>query len=102
MVGSHRAESTAVTGIITKIPLFSMGQFRVSTEKLIKDWLDLTLLDAALRRRALQNRLVGDASMYKGLLDRESLKVEDGVKYFKDTFRPHLSKECFPLEFFSI
>ena len=27
--------------------------------------------------------------MHKGLLNRESLRAEDGVKYFKDTLRPH-------------
>ena len=30
--------------------------------------------------------------MHKGLLDRESLRAEDGVKYFKDTLRPHVIK----------
>ena len=39
-----------------------------------------------------QNRLVGDAGMYKGLLDREFLRVADGVKYFRDTLRPHFIK----------
>ena len=31
--------------------------------------------------------------MHKALLNRESLKAQDGVKYFRDTFSPHLSKE---------
>ena len=39
------------------------------------------------RRPALMNRLVEDASMYKGLLHRESPHAENGVKYFKDTLR---------------
>ena len=30
--------------------------------------------------------------MHKGLLDRESLRAQDGVKYFKDTLRPHFIK----------
>ena len=30
--------------------------------------------------------------MYKGLLNRESLRAEDGVKYFRDTLRPHFIK----------
>ena len=41
---------------------------------------------------ALKNRLVGDPSMYKGLFGRESLRSEDGVKYFMDTLRPHLTR----------
>ena len=40
----------------------------------------------------LKNRLVGDAEMHKGLLNRESLRAEDGVKYFRDTLRPHFIK----------
>ena len=58
-------------------------------EELIDDWLDLTVFEAEKRGPALKNRLVGDAEMYKGLLDREPLKTADGVKYFKDTIRPH-------------
>ena len=30
--------------------------------------------------------------MYKGLLDRDDLKTADGVKYFRDTLRPHFIK----------
>ena len=43
------------------------------------------------RRPALKNRLVGDAELCKGLLNRESLRA-DGVKYFRDTLRPHFIK----------
>ena len=40
------------------------------------------------RGPALKNRLVGDAEMHIGLLNREALRAEDGVKYFRDTLRP--------------
>ena len=50
------------------------------------------MLEESKRGPALKNRLVGDAEMYKGLLNRESLMAEDGVKYFRDTLRPHLIK----------
>ena len=59
---------------------------------MIDDWLDLTVLEAEKRGPALKNRLVGDAEMYKGLLDREPLRAADGVKYFTDTLRPHFIK----------
>ena len=62
-------------------------------EELIDDWLDFTVLEAGKRGPAPKNRLVGDADMHKGLLNRESLRAEDGVKYFKDTLRPTSSKE---------
>ena len=73
-------------------------------EELIGDWLDLTVLEAGKRRPALKNRLIRDAAMCKGLLDPETLRLEGGVKYFKNTLRPPLRQrgsECFPLEIFS-
>ena len=97
MVGANRAESTdqwtAASGIPTKIPPF----FDVSTswfqyEELIDDRLDLTVIEAGRRGPALKNRFVGDAAMHKGLLDRESLRSEDGIQYLKDTLRPHFIK----------
>ena len=49
----------------------------------------LECLKAGKRGPALKNRLVGDAEMHKRLLDRESLRAEDGVKFFSETLRPH-------------
>ena len=62
-------------------------------EELIEDWLDLAVLQVSKRGPALKHRLVGDAEKYKGLLYRESLRADDGVKYFQDTLRPISSKE---------
>ena len=59
---------------------------------MIEDWLDLTVLEDTRRGPALKNGLVGDAEMHKGLLDRESLRATNGVKYFRDTLRPHFIK----------
>ena len=61
-------------------------------EELIDDWLDLTELEAGKRGQTLKNRLVGDEKMHKGLLNRELLRTENGVKYFRDTLRPHFIK----------
>ena len=58
-------------------------------EELIDDWLDLTVLEAAKRGPALENRLVGDAELYERLPNCESLRADDGVKFFRDTLRPH-------------
>ena len=33
-----------------------------------------------------------NAEMYRGLLDRESPRAADGVKYFRDTLRHHFMK----------
>ena len=97
MVGSYPAESTdqwtAASGITTKIPpLFDRSTSCLKYEELIDFWQDLTVLEAVKRGPALKNRLVGDAAMYKGHLDRENLRAEDGVKYFKDTLRRHFIK----------
>ena len=43
------------------------------------------ILQYVKQEAALKNRLVGDAEMHKELLNRESLRAEDGVKCFKDT-----------------
>ena len=45
------------------------------------------MLEAGKRGPELKNRLVGDAEMPERLLNRESLRAEDGVKYFRDTLR---------------
>ena len=97
MIGAYRAESTdpcrAGSAITVKIPpLFDGSTSWFKYEELIDDWLDLTVLEAEKRGPALKNRLVGDAEMHKGLLDRESLRAADGVKYFRDTLRPHFIK----------
>ena len=97
MVGAYCAESTdrwtASSGITVKIPpLFDGSTSWFKYEELIDDWLDLTQLEVGKRGQALKNRLVGDASMYKGFLDRESLRPEEGVKYFTYTLRHQFIK----------
>ena len=61
--------------------------------ELIEDWLDLTAVEETKRGPALKSRFVGDAQMYTGLLNRESLRATDGVKYFRSTFRLHFEQE---------
>ena len=97
LVGAYRAESTlqfsAGSGITTNFPpLFDGSTPCFKYEEFIKDWLDLTVLEETKRGPALKNRLVGDAEMYKGLLNREPLKAADGVMYFRNTLRPHFIK----------
>ena len=73
------------------------------SEELIGGWLDLTVLGAEKGGVALKNRLVGDAELHKGLLHRESLRATDGVKYFRDTLRPHFvtgAESVFPVRFY--
>ena len=58
-------------------------------EELIDEWFEFTVLEPDTRGTALKNRLDGDAEMFKESFDRELLKTADGVKYFRDTLRPH-------------
>ena len=95
--GAYRAEATdqwsTVSGVTVKIPpLFDGPITWFKYEELIDNWLDLTQLEAGKRGPALMNRLFGDASIYKKLLDRKPLASEDGVKYFMDTLRPHFAR----------
>ena len=63
-------------------------------EDAIDDWCDITELEAEKWGPALRNRLEGEASVYKRLLDREQLREPNGrgVEYFKRTLRPHFVK----------
>ena len=72
--------------------LFDGSTSWCKNEELIDDWLGLTVLEAEQRGPALKNRLVGDAELYKALLDREFLRAADGVKYLRDTLKPHFIK----------
>ena len=105
--GAFRAESTdqwtATSGITTKIPrLFNGLTSRFKYEELIDDWLDLTMLEAGKRGLALKDRLIADAAMYKGLLDRESVRAEEVFQRYVETPLHQRSSECFPLEILSI
>ena len=105
LVGACRAESTdqwtAASGISVKIPPFFDGSTSwFKYDELIDDWLNLTQLEPGKRGPALKNSLLGDESMYKGLLERESLRSEDEVQVFHGYFETPLhqrSSECFPL-----
>ena len=64
-----------------------------AVEDAMDDWCDITELEPAKRGHALRNRLEGEASQYKRLLNRELLRdPNDGVNYFKRFLRPHLTK----------
>ena len=77
---------SARSGITTKIPpLFDGSTSWFKYEELIEGWLAFLVLEETKRGPALKNRLVGDAEMHKGLLNRESLRATDGVKYFRNT-----------------
>ena len=61
-------------------------------EEIIDDWLGLTTLDPDKHGPALKNRLVGEAAVYKSLLDRDVLKTRECVRHFKDALRPNCVK----------
>ena len=59
-------------------------------EDAIDDWCDITELEPEKRGPALRNRLEGDASQYKRLLELRD--ANEGVNYFKRFLRPHFIK----------
>ena len=80
-------------GITAKVPpMFDGRTSWFQYEELIDDWLDLTTLDPDKHGPALKNRLVGEAAVYKQLLNRDVLKTTDGVRHFKDVLRPNFVK----------
>ena len=89
-----RDQWTAACGITTKIPPICDGLTSCfKYEELLDDWLDLTVLEAGKRGPAQKNRLVGDAKKaQRTSRSRISECAEDGVKYFRDTLRPHYVK----------
>ena len=74
-------------------PAFDGRSSWFAYEEAIDDWLDITTLTPEKHGPSLKNRLYGDATIYKPLLDRTLLVNEtDGVSYFKNTMRPHFVK----------
>ena len=98
MVGAYRAESTdewtAASGITSKIhPLYDGVTSWFKCEELIEDRFDLAVLEVSKGGAALKNRLFSELQKsIKGRLNRESLRADDGVKYFRGTLRPHYVK----------
>ena len=90
---SSGMENWQQRGITTKVPpLFDGKTSWFQYEELIDDWVDLTTLDEDKHGPALKNRLVGEAAVYKTLLDRNILKTQDGVNHFKSILRPNFVK----------
>jgi hypothetical protein len=59
----------------------------------IDDWCDITELEPEKRGPALRNRLEGEASQCKRLLNEELLRdPNNGANYFKRFLRPHFIK----------
>jgi hypothetical protein len=85
---------TTYQQVTTKIPpMFNGTTSWFAYEEAIHDWCDITELDAEKRGPALRNRLEGDAAVYRSLLDRDLLRdPQDGVRYFKNSLRPHFIK----------
>ena len=90
------AEDTAGPGLQStpKIPPSFDGRSSwFAYEEAVDDWVDITTLGAEKLGPSLRNRLVGDAAVYKSLLDRDRLKDPNfGVRYFKNAVRPHFVK----------
>ena len=83
------------TEVTTKVPPGFDGKTSwFAFEDAIDDWCDITELETEKWGPALRNRLEGEVSVYKRLLDRDELRQPNGrgVEYFKRTLRPHFVK----------
>ena len=83
------------TQVTTKVPPGFDGKTSwFAFEDAIDDWCDITELEAKKWGPALRNRLEGEASVFKRLLDREELRQPNGrgVEYFKRALSPHFAK----------
>ena len=91
----HGGQLMMTTQVTTKVPPGFDGKTSwFAFEDAIDDWCDITELEAEKWGPAIRNRLEGEASVYKRLLDREQLREPNGrgVEYFKRTLRPHFVK----------
>ena len=91
----HGGQLMMTTQVTTKVPPGFDGKTSwFAFEDAIDDWCDITELEAEKWGPALRNRLEGEASVFKRLLDREELRQPNGrgVEYFKKTLRPHFVK----------
>ena len=91
----HGGQLMMTTQVTTKVPPgFDGKNSWFAFEDAIDDWCDITELEVEKWGPALRNRLEGEASVYRRLLDREQLREPNGrgVEYFKRTLRPHFVK----------
>ena len=91
----HGGQLMMTTQVTTKVPPGFDGKTSwFALEDAIDDWCDITELESEKWGPALRNRLEGEASVYKRLLDRDDLRQPNGrgVDYFKRTLRPHFVK----------
>ena len=91
----HGGQLMMTTQVTTKVPPGFDGKTSwFAFEDAIDDWCDITELESEKWGPALRNRLEGEASVFKRLLDRDELRQPNGrgVEYFKRTLRPHFVK----------
>ena len=91
----HGGQLMMATQVTTKVPPGFDGKTSwFAFEDAIDDWCDITELESEKWGPAPRNRLEGEASVYKRLLDRDDLRQPNGrgVDYFKRTLRPHFVK----------
>ena len=87
---------SVTNGIAPKIPpSYDATTSWFKYDELIEDWPDVAVLDTSKQGPALKNKLRGNTDKYRGLLNRDALKAEDGVKYFRDKLRPHFVRGAY-------
>ena len=76
-----------------KVPPYFDGKKSWFTfEDELDDWVELTEEPPEKQGIIVKQRLIEDAEYWKPLLDKAQLKTKNGVRYLKDTLRPHYVK----------
>ena len=93
--GGHKPKvaKTEFMKMNKKVPPYFDGRKSWFTfEDELDDWVELTEEPAEKQAILVKQRLIDDAEYWKPLLENNKLKTKNGVRYLKDTLRPHYVK----------
>ena len=88
--GKMKVEKSGFMKMSKKIPPFFDGKKSWFTyEDELDDWVELTEEPPEKQGILVKHRLIEDAEYWRHALDNTLLKKKNGIKYLKDTLRPH-------------
>ena len=91
--GKMKVEKAGFMKMNKKIPPFFDGKKSwFSYEDELDDWVELTEEPPEKQGILVKHRLIEDAEYWRHALDNTLLKKKNGIKYLKDTLRPHYVK----------
>ena len=77
-----------------KVPPYFDGKKSWFTfEDELDDWVELTEEPPEKQGILMKQRLIEDAEYWKPVLENAKLKTKNGIRYLKDTLRPHYVRD---------